>query len=101
MFASNEKAGKNKPAGDKLANGSTLSTEAAWPFPGQGTGSGAPPKLTTKDVTGRAGKEAAKYRDAATGETWSGRGLQPKWLKVAIERGKKLSDFEVSMPKSN
>ena len=34
-----------------------------------------------------------KYRDARTGETWSGRGLQPKWLKVALASGKKLSDF--------
>lgn len=96
LFAANEKAGKNKAAGDKLANGSTLSTEAAWPFPGQGTGSGTPPKLTTKDVTGRAGKQAAKYRDAATGETWSGRGLQPNWLKAALKKGRSLADFEVA-----
>lgn len=33
------------------------------------------------------------YRDAATGQTWSGKGLQPKWLKVALARGKSLSDF--------
>lgn len=38
--------------------------------------------------------QAVKYRDPKTGETWSGRGLQPKWLKVAIERGAKLTDFE-------
>lgn len=38
---------------------------------------------------------AAKFRDKATGQTWSGRGLQPRWLKAAIESGKKLSDFAV------
>ncbi|MBX3622598.1 MAG: H-NS histone family protein [Rhizobacter sp.] len=48
--------------------------------------------------TGKAGvskgtKVAPKFRNAATGETWSGRGLQPKWLKAALASGKKLSDF--------
>lgn len=42
-----------------------------------------------------ASKVAAKYRDAASGQTWSGRGLQPRWLKAAIASGKKLSDFAV------
>jgi DNA-binding protein H-NS len=41
------------------------------------------------------GKVAAKYRNAATGETWSGRGLQPKWLKAAIASGRKLEEFAV------
>ena len=40
-------------------------------------------------------KVAAKYRNQATGETWSGRGLQPKWLKAAIAAGAKLTDFAV------
>ena len=41
------------------------------------------------------GKVAAKYRNTATGETWSGRGLQPRWLKAAIVGGKKITDFSV------
>ena len=41
------------------------------------------------------GKVAAKYRNAATGDTWSGRGLQPNWLKAALAGGQKLSDFAV------
>jgi DNA-binding protein H-NS len=41
------------------------------------------------------GKVAAKYRNKATGETWSGRGLQPRWLKAALAAGKKLGDFAV------
>lgn len=40
-------------------------------------------------------KVAAKYRNQATGETWSGRGLQPKWLKAAVAAGAKLTDFAV------
>ena len=45
---------------------------------------------------GRSGvKVAAKYRNAQTGDTWSGRGLQPRWLKAALASGKKLTDFSV------
>ncbi len=40
-------------------------------------------------------KVAVKYRNKATGETWSGRGLQPKWLKAAISGGAKIDDFTV------
>jgi len=38
---------------------------------------------------------AAKYRDSATGATWTGRGKQPKWLSAAIQSGKKLRDFRI------
>jgi DNA-binding protein H-NS len=40
-------------------------------------------------------KVAAKYRDTATGNSWSGRGLRPNWLKAAIAAGRKLEDFTV------
>lgn len=46
-----------------------------------------------KRASGR--KVAAKYRNTATGETWSGRGLQPNWLKAALAAGRSLSDFAV------
>ncbi len=57
--------------------------------------------LDMADISGRSGaatraptaKVAAKYRDTATGQTWSGRGLQPNWLKAALASGKSLSDF--------
>ena len=56
--------------------------------------------LSSKGTAGKAGatkgaKVAPKYRNAATGETWSGRGLQPNWLKVALASGKKISDFAI------
>ena len=57
--------------------------------------------LTVADLSmrtpkaGKTSKVAAKYRNKATGETWSGRGLQPKWLKAAIGGGAKLEDFHV------
>jgi DNA-binding protein H-NS len=40
-------------------------------------------------------KVAAKYRHSKTGDSWSGRGLQPKWLRAELAAGKKLSDFAV------
>ena len=42
----------------------------------------------------KTGKVAVKYRDKA-GNTWTGRGLQPKWLRAAIADGHKQSDFAV------
>jgi DNA-binding protein H-NS len=59
--------------------------------------------LTVADLSTRAAKKAGagsakvapKFRNKATGETWSGRGLQPRWLKAALAAGKKLSDFAI------
>jgi DNA-binding protein H-NS len=52
-------------------------------------------KAVPKPRGGSGKKVAAKYRNMSTGDTWSGRGLQPKWLKAAIAGGKKISDFAV------
>ena len=60
--------------------------------------------LTAADIAGKSGpaprtpssagkKVAPKYRNPATGETWTGRGLQPNWLKTALASGKSLADF--------
>ncbi len=57
-------------------------------------------QLTASDVfpTGRGkssakktGKVAAKYRDPLSGNTWSGRGLAPKWL-----AGKNKADYLIA-----
>jgi DNA-binding protein H-NS len=37
---------------------------------------------------------AAKYK-GPNGETWSGRGLSPKWLAALIAQGRSKSDFAV------
>ena len=37
-------------------------------------------------------KVAAKYRNA-TGQSWSGRGLMPRWLKAAIAEGHTKGEF--------
>jgi DNA-binding protein H-NS len=59
--------------------------------------------LTASDLVVRTGpkvgatkgaKVAAKYKDNS-GNAWSGRGLQPKWLKAALASGRSLQDFAV------
>jgi DNA-binding protein H-NS len=60
--------------------------------------------LTVDDLGGRASKAArvvggksvaAKYVDKATGESWSGRGLKPRWLKAKLDAGAKIEEFAV------
>lgn len=64
--------------------------------------------LTVADLGGKAiavkvGKASAqagrkvppKYRNPTSGETWTGRGLQPKWVQAALASGKKLEDFAI------
>lgn len=67
----------------------------AAPPPAPARKPGAAEKAAVAKVKG--GKaDPIKYRDAATGETWSGRGLQPKWIKAALAKGKTLADFDGS-----
>jgi DNA-binding protein H-NS len=40
-------------------------------------------------------KIAPKYR-GPDGNTWTGRGMKPRWLTSALEEGKKLKDFLVA-----
>lgn len=40
-------------------------------------------------------KLPTKYRDAVTGNVWTGRGLQPLWTRAALAAGKSLNDFLV------
>lgn len=55
-----------------------------------------PASLGTAAAPPRAPKKlAAKYRHPETGETWSGRGLKPKWLAAALAAGRTLAEFAV------
>lgn len=63
--------------------------------------------LTLEDLGGSKGLKASggagtkkiavapKYRDPATGNTWSGRGLKPKWLSAALAAGKAIEEFKI------
>lgn len=58
------------------------------------------PRQAAAKRAGKAGRKggssriAVKFRDGA-GNTWTGRGSQPRWLRAALEGGKKISDFAV------
>lgn len=39
-----------------------------------------------------------KYRNAATGDTWTGRGPRPRWLREALDAGAVLEDFLADRP---
>lgn len=41
-------------------------------------------------------KALPKYRNPATGETWAGRGQQPRWMRTAIEAGRRQEDFRIA-----
>jgi DNA-binding protein H-NS len=52
-------------------------------------------KSNPKSGPAKGNKVAAKYRNKSTGDSWSGRGLQPKWLKAALAAGRKIEEFAV------
>ncbi len=54
---------------------------------------GRPPKAAAKRSTAAA-QRAPKYRDNA-GNVWSGRGPRPKWLRDALDSGKRLDEFAI------
>ncbi len=49
---------------------------------------------TRRGASSRKGTVPIKYRDA-DGNTWTGRGLKPRWLTAALATGKSLQDFAV------
>ncbi|RRS03523.1 H-NS histone family protein [Aquabacterium soli] len=51
--------------------------------------------VATRSNAAAGSKVAPKYRNVDTGETWSGRGLQPKWIKAALAAGKTLDQLKV------
>lgn len=52
-------------------------------------------KVTVRKRNPRAGKTvAAKYR-GPNGETWSGRGLMPKWLAALVKQGRSKGEFAI------
>jgi DNA-binding protein H-NS len=60
------------------------------PRRGRPKGSGRKSKLAGRKV-------APKYRDKS-GNTWSGRGAQPRWMAGAIKGGAKREDFLIAKP---
>ena len=102
---------KRKPANQVKAAVAKFLTSVGWTFDelyGR-TGGGKPAASTTatasaeakpgrKSTKGRTlGKVAPKYRNPENPkETWSGRGMQPRWLAEQVKRGKSAADFLIS-----
>lgn len=43
----------------------------------------------------RLGTVPPKYRHPESGQTWSGRGLQPRWLAEAVAAGNSLDQYRI------
>lgn len=43
--------------------------------------------------SGKGGSVAPKYRNPASGETWTGRGRQPVWVREFVEKGGALESL--------
>jgi DNA-binding protein H-NS len=77
--------------GDAIAKVKALMAEYGLTLADIGNSKVAAAPPAPKKAAGK--KVAAKYRNPATGDTWSGRGLKPKWLTAALAAGKSISDF--------
>jgi len=55
---------------------------------------GRPPKSTADSAGGTRKPAPIKYRGPG-GETWTGRGKQPRWLKAMADAGRSAEEFRV------
>jgi DNA-binding protein H-NS len=78
---------------DAIARVKTLMSEYGLSLAEIGSKSAPAPVAQAKKQKLAGRKVAPKYRNPATGDTWSGRGLKPKWLAAAVADGRSLSDF--------
>ena len=61
-------------------------------FTPPGTDVAAPEKPSTPAATANS-RVPVKYLNPETGETWTGRGMKPKWVSKALKEGKTLEDL--------
>lgn len=89
-------ADATKPASKRVATKRVAAKKAAAARKSPAKGEGSTTSRTGRGPSPAKGmKVAAKFSDGA-GNSWSGRGSQPRWLRAAIESGKSLQDFAVS-----
>ena len=76
----------------------TKDLQAALGAPRKGRGRPADPRkvkpVKVKKVKGSTNTVAAKYR-GPNGETWSGRGLTPRWLSTLLAQGQSKEAFAI------
>jgi DNA-binding protein H-NS len=77
---------------EALKSGKSLAEFAV----GEAAKAGVAKKATRKTKTRRAKKApVAKYKDGASGKTWSGRGRKPGWFIATLAEGKSLESMAV------
>ena len=54
------------------------------------------PATVSKGAGLRGVQIAPKFRHPTTLETWTGRGMQPRWLKAALATGQTLESFKIA-----
>lgn len=86
--------GFSDPAAPKAGRGRKASTEKAPAKRGRKPGSKSAPRAT------KGSKVAPKYRDPATGATWTGRGKRPRWIADAVAAGRTEASFLIQTPQS-
>ena len=64
-----------------------------WGITGAELGLAGAAKAAKSTQVGKRAVVAAKYRDNATGNTWSGRGQAPKWLQAHLSAGRTRDEF--------
>jgi DNA-binding protein H-NS len=75
---------------DELKSQLSRLTDGDWGSSGRATG---------RKASGLKGRKAPiKYRDNS-GNHWSGRGAQPRWMTAAIKTGAKRDDFLIDRPR--
>jgi DNA-binding protein H-NS len=92
-----EDLGLSKKSGRKPAKASGRGTKATKKAtkakPGRPPGR--PAQASKKSSKDGRSVVLPKYRNPASGQTWTGRGKKPKWLEAALANGKKISDFKI------
>jgi DNA-binding protein H-NS len=86
-------AGSGKASGKK--RGRPAGSKAGLKLKSKKTALKRAKKASRKSALDKRSVVAPKYRNASTGDTWTGRGKQPKWLSAALKSGKKLDDFKI------
>lgn len=88
---------RGRKAGKKAAGDVSGANRRRRPAKKAATSTGRRGRKAGKKSAGKDNRSvvAPKYRDAATGATWTGRGKQPKWLAAALKGGKKLEEFKI------
>jgi DNA-binding protein H-NS len=83
---------------DRQLSGKRRELEAQLSRLSKGSETGMPAAARGRPRKGhplKGSKVAPKYRGPG-GETWAGRGAQPRWLAALLKQGRKLEEFAIS-----